>query len=51
MFNEVKAAMEMSLDQRMRIRLATTHAIREATELVQKVFVMAGSDAIFQTNL
>ena len=47
-FNEVKAAMEMSLDQRMRIRLATTHAIREATELVQKVFVMAGSDAIFQ---
>ena len=49
-FDEVKAAMEMSLDQRMRIRLATTHAIREATELVQKVFVMAGSDAIFQNK-
>ena len=43
-------SMTLSLDNRARIRLATTYAINEATEVVQKVYRLAGSTAIFENQ-
>jgi len=38
---------ELPLDTRVSIRLATTHAINEATDVVEQVFRLAGATAIF----
>ncbi|MBT6273744.1 MAG: acyl-CoA dehydrogenase [Chromatiales bacterium] len=46
----VDATRELTLEQRGRIRLATTHAINEATVVVEKVYRLAGSTAIFQNQ-
>lgn len=43
-------SMILSLDNRAKIRLATTYAINEATEVVQKVYRLAGSTAIFENQ-
>jgi len=41
---------ELSLDERMKIRAATTHAIRLATRVVEQLYELAGSTAIFEGN-
>lgn len=45
---EVLASGAIALAQRAAIRLATTHAINEATAVVEQVYRLAGSDAIFE---
>ena len=39
---------ELTAENRGRIRLAGTHAINEATNVVHRVYRMAGSSAIFE---
>jgi len=41
---------ELSMDERMKIRAATTHAIRLATRVVEQLYELAGSTAIFEGN-
>ena len=45
---DVDAAREITMAQRTRIRLATTHAIRQATEVTEEVYRLAGATAIFE---
>ena len=40
----------LSQDNRMKMRLATTYAINQATEVVQQVYRLAGSSAIFESK-
>ena len=40
----------LSMSDRVKIRLATTYAINEATDVVQKVYRLAGSTAIFENQ-
>ena len=47
-WNEVDATRELTMTQRARIRLATTHAINEATRVSEQVYRLAGSTAIFE---
>ena len=47
---EVDASRELTMAQRARIRLATTHAIREATRVSEQVYRLAGSTAIFEDH-
>ena len=47
---EVDASRELTMAQRARIRLATTHAIREATSVSEQVYRLAGSTAIFEDH-
>ncbi len=49
-WDAVCATRTLSLEQRGRIRLATTHAINEATDVMEKVYRMAGATAIFQNQ-
>ena len=42
---------QLSIAQRMRIRLATTHAIHEAKQVADLVYDAAGATAIFADNL
>jgi alkylation response protein AidB-like acyl-CoA dehydrogenase len=44
----VTASDALSVENRARIRLAATHAINEATNVVHRVYRMAGSTAIFE---
>lgn len=44
----VSASGKLSTENRARIRLAATHAINEATNVVHRVYRMAGSTAIFE---
>ena len=46
-WEEVDAEREIKIAQRARIRLATTHAINEATRVSEQVYRLAGSTAIF----
>jgi len=41
---------ELSMDERMKIRAATTYAIRLATRVVEQLYELAGSTAIFEGN-
>jgi alkylation response protein AidB-like acyl-CoA dehydrogenase len=41
---------DLSQDNSMKIRLATTYAINQATEVVQQVYRLAGSSAIFESK-
>jgi alkylation response protein AidB-like acyl-CoA dehydrogenase len=43
-----EAAGGLSMDQRMQIRAAGTYAIREATRVVDRLYEMAGTTAIFE---
>jgi indole-3-acetate monooxygenase len=45
---EVTATGTLSVANRARIRLAATHAINEATNVVHQVYRMAGSSAVFE---
>ena len=47
---EVDASRRLTMAQRARIRLATTHAIREATRVSEQVYRLAGSTAIFEDH-
>ena len=49
-WEEAAATDCLTLDHRMRIRLATTFAIREAKEVCDTVFDAAGATAIFASN-
>ena len=44
----VTATGKLSVENRARIRLAATHAINEATNVVHRVYRLAGSSAIFE---
>ena len=41
---------ELTFDDRIRIRLAATHAISECTEVTHQAYRIAGSTAIFETH-
>ena len=47
---EVETAGSISLDQRARIRLVTTYAINQATEVAEQVYRLAGSSALFEND-
>lgn len=49
-WREVEATAEFTLDQRMTIRLATTHAIHQARAAVDFAYHAAGTTAIFATH-
>jgi alkylation response protein AidB-like acyl-CoA dehydrogenase len=49
-WRDVAAANSLSLAQRMRIRLAATYAIDQATSVVDAAYHAAGATAIFQSN-
>ncbi len=42
---------EVEMDDRIEVRMASTHAIRQASEVVDSAYEMFGSDAIFKRNL
>jgi alkylation response protein AidB-like acyl-CoA dehydrogenase len=46
-WDAVDASGELSMANRVRIRLATTYAINEATAVVEQIYRLAGSTAIF----
>jgi alkylation response protein AidB-like acyl-CoA dehydrogenase len=46
----VEKTRELSMQDRVRIRLATTHAINEATDVVEQVYRLAGATAIFESR-
>ena len=48
LWNEVDLTRELTMAQRARLRLATTHAINEATRVSEQVYRLAGSTAIFE---
>jgi alkylation response protein AidB-like acyl-CoA dehydrogenase len=48
-WNEVTGTGDLTLDRRMSLRLAATHAIHLATQAVDLVFHLAGSTAILNT--
>ncbi len=41
---------EVSMDERIEVRMASTHAIRQAAKVVDSAYELFGSDAIFQRN-
>ena len=49
-WDEVDATREITMAQRARIRLATTYAINQATEVSEQVYRLAGSTAIFEDH-
>ena len=49
-WREVGRLGALSLDQRMTIRMAATHATQQATEVVNTVYHAAGGTAVFQRN-
>lgn len=49
-WDEVGATREITMTQRVRIRLATTYAINQATEVSEQVYRLAGATAIFDNH-
>jgi len=49
-WKQVVAGGSLAMDDRARIRLATTYAIGQSTQIVQAVYRLAGSTAIFQAE-
>ena len=47
---EVDASRELTMARRARIRLATTHAINQATAVSEQVYRLAGATAIFENH-
>jgi alkylation response protein AidB-like acyl-CoA dehydrogenase len=47
---DLTATGAITLDQRANLRLATTHAIRLAVQIVDKVYSMAGATAVYESN-
>ena len=50
-WDEVDATRELTMAQRARIRLATTHAINQATAVSEQVYRLAGATAIFEDHV
>ena len=50
MWRAVDTAGELTMRDRVRIRLATTWAINEATDVVEQVYRLAGATAIFDSQ-
>jgi len=50
-WSDVTSTGTISLDQRAALRLATTHAIRLAVQVVDTVYNAAGATAIYEANL
>ena len=50
-WDEVDATRELTVGQRARIRLATTHAINQATAVSEQVYRLAGATAIFEDHV
>jgi alkylation response protein AidB-like acyl-CoA dehydrogenase len=40
----------LTIDERIEVRMATTHAIRQASEVIDTVYDLIGTEAIFTTN-
>jgi alkylation response protein AidB-like acyl-CoA dehydrogenase len=49
-WDAVDAGQPLTLDQRVRIRLATTYAITRATDVSEQVYRLAGSTAVFENE-
>lgn len=49
-YDEVSSAGELTVEQRMRIRQASTYAIHEARDVVNAIYHEAGSTAIFDSQ-
>lgn len=49
-WSDTVATQQLTVEQRMRIRLATTHAIHEAKQVADTVYDIAGATAIFQSS-
>ena len=50
MWAGAKANHSLTMEERMNVRLASTHAIRQAAEVVDIAYALCGSSAIFATN-
>jgi alkylation response protein AidB-like acyl-CoA dehydrogenase len=50
-WDEATSAGELSLERRAALRLASTHAIRLAAQVVESIYSASGATAIFQGNL
>jgi alkylation response protein AidB-like acyl-CoA dehydrogenase len=50
-WDQVSASGVVTLDQRAALRLATTHAIRLAVQVVDRVYDAAGATAIYESHL
>ncbi|MCY3858114.1 MAG: acyl-CoA dehydrogenase family protein [Gammaproteobacteria bacterium] len=50
-WENVKANGMISLDERLRLRLAGTHAIRQSAQVVDIVYNLTGSNAIFESTV
>jgi alkylation response protein AidB-like acyl-CoA dehydrogenase len=48
-WDSVRRAGELTLDQRLTLRLASTHVVREAKDVVSTIWEFAGSSAIFES--
>lgn len=51
LWNEATSMPALSLERRAALRVATTHAIRLAAQVVDSVYSMAGATAVFEGNL
>ncbi|MDA0662988.1 MAG: acyl-CoA dehydrogenase family protein [Proteobacteria bacterium] len=49
MFDEAEATGEVTIDHRMRLRIATTHAIHEAKKAADMMYEAAGASVIFNS--
>ncbi|MDX1433713.1 MAG: acyl-CoA dehydrogenase family protein [Gammaproteobacteria bacterium] len=49
-WRSVETSAELTLESRVIMRLATTHAINEATDVVEQVYRLAGATAIFDSQ-
>ncbi len=50
-WQNVQSKGEISLDERLRLRLAGTHAIRQSAQVVDIVYNLTGSNAIFESTV
>ena len=50
-WNNVQRNGKISLDERLRLRLAGTHAIRQSAQVVDIVYNLTGSNAIFESTV
>ena len=50
LWGEAQANRELSVDQRIRLRLAGTHAIRTSADVVDAAYNLAGATAVFADN-
>jgi len=49
-WDEVKSTGQVSLDRRVNLRLAITHGIRQAAQIIENIYSLCGADAAFDGN-